>query len=83
MCELCGNEESIRRNDNIHVCDECNDKHPIREPDEEEPVSMCCTALFTHPGWPDSDICSKCHVHSGIWEEDDEPVGELYIGNYK
>ena len=36
MCELCGSEESIRRDDNIHVCDECDDKYPVREPDEEE-----------------------------------------------
>ena len=36
MCELCGSEEGIRRDDNIHVCNECDDKYPVREPDEEE-----------------------------------------------
>ena len=36
---------------------------------DEEPVSNCCTALFTYPGWPDSDFCSVCHEHAGIEEE--------------
>ena len=36
MCELCGSEEGIRRDDNIHVCDECDNKYPVREPDEDE-----------------------------------------------
>ena len=71
MCELCGSEEGIRRNDNIHVCDECNDKHPIRALDEEELVSNCCSALFTHPGWPDSDICSDCKEHADIGVDDE------------
>ena len=75
MCELCGSEEGIRRDDNIHVCDECDDKYPVREPDEE-PVSNCCTAPFTEPGWPDSDFCSQCHEHAGINEEDDDVNGQ-------
>ena len=37
---------------------------------EEDPVSNCCTALFTYPGWPDSDVCSKCHEHADISEEE-------------
>ena len=45
------------------LCDECK---------EEESISNCCTASFTYPGWPDSDICSKCKEHADIWEEDDE-----------
>ena len=36
---------------------------------DEEPVSNCCTAPFTYPGWPDSDFCSVCHEHAGIEEE--------------
>ena len=28
-CELCDSNESKRRKDNIHVCDECDDKYPI------------------------------------------------------
>tara|TARA_R110002073_G_scaffold79747_9_gene192353 strand:- start:1354 stop:2238 length:885 start_codon:yes stop_codon:yes gene_type:complete len=71
MCELCGSEEGIRRNDNIHVCDECNDKYPVRALDEEELVSNCCSALFTHPGWPDSDICSDCKEHADIGVDDE------------
>ena len=47
------------------LCDEC-----IRE---EDPMSNCCTAHFTEPGWPDSDICSECYEHANnIWEEEDE-----------
>jgi hypothetical protein len=37
--------------------------------EEQDPVSNCCTAPFTHPGWPDSDFCSKCHEHAGIDED--------------
>ena len=33
-------------------------------PVDEDLVSNCCTAPFTYPGWPDSDICSKCHEHA-------------------
>ena len=36
----------------------------------DEIVSNCCTAPFTHPGWPDSDICSECHEHADIMEEE-------------
>jgi len=31
MCELCDSEEGIRRDDNIYVCDSCNNKYPIKE----------------------------------------------------
>ena len=37
---------------------------------DEEPMSNCCTAPFTHPGWPDSDFCSQCHEHAGIGEDE-------------
>ena len=43
------------------LCDECKD----------EEVSNCCTAPFTYPGWPDSDVCSKCKEHADIWKEKD------------
>ena len=26
--------------------------------------SNCCNAPFIYPGWPDSDICSKCYEHA-------------------
>ena len=34
--------------------------------EDEEPLSNCCTAPFTEPGWPDSDFCSQCHEHAGV-----------------
>ena len=39
--------------------------------EEEDPMSNCCTAPFTYPGWPDSDMCSKCKEHADIWEKED------------
>ena len=39
-------------------------------PVDEDPVSNCCTAPFTYPGWPDSDFCSECHEHANIGEDD-------------
>ena len=41
-------------------------------PVDEEPMSNCCNAHFTYPGWPDSDLCSKCYEHAGTWEAEDE-----------
>ena len=29
-CELCDSYGSERREDDIHVCDECNEKYPIQ-----------------------------------------------------
>ena len=46
------------------LCSECMSK------EDEEPISNCCAALFTYPGWPDSDFCSKCHEHAGIEEDE-------------
>ena len=40
-------------------------------PVDEDPLSACCSASFTYPGWPDSDFCSQCHEHSGIYKDDD------------
>ena len=48
------------------LCSECMAK------EDEEPLSNCCTAPFTHPGWPDSDFCSECHEHASTWEDEDE-----------
>ena len=47
------------------LCPECMDK------EEDDLVSNCCTAQFTYPGWPDSDVCSKCKEHADIWKEED------------
>ena len=30
-CELCDNLGGKRRDDNIYVCDECNEEYPINE----------------------------------------------------
>jgi len=30
-CELCDSEDSKRREDNIHICCECNKKYPIKK----------------------------------------------------
>ena len=39
-------------------------------PIDEDYISNCCTAPFTYPGWPDSDLCSKCFEHADIGEKD-------------
>ena len=41
------------------LCPKCMDKE-----EDNDLVSNCCTAPFTYPDWPDSDICSKCHEHA-------------------
>ena len=51
------------------LCPECMDK------EEDDLVSNCCTAQFTYPGWPDSDICSKCNEHA------DTAISEEYLGD--
>ena len=48
------------------LCSECMAK------EDEEPLSVCCSAPFTYPGWPDSDFCSECHEHASAWEDEDE-----------
>ena len=47
------------------LCPECMDK------EDQEPLSNCCIAPFTEPGWPDSDFCSECHEHAGVDNEED------------
>ena len=42
------------------------------KPVDEEPMSNCCNAHFSYPGWPDSDLCSKCFEHADIQEEDSD-----------
>jgi len=34
---------------------------------DEEPLTDCCDAPFAHP---DLDICSKCHEHADVSEQD-------------
>ena len=69
-CDKCKEKE-----DHTKICDgcgetDCNGSCVI--PVDEEPLSVCCSAPFTEPGWPDSDFCSKCHEHSSTWEDEDE-----------
>tara|TARA_R100001244_G_scaffold2261_1_gene3726 strand:+ start:493 stop:702 length:210 start_codon:yes stop_codon:yes gene_type:complete len=33
-------------------------------------VSKCCGAVFSEPGYPDSDICSSCSEHADPIEEE-------------
>ena len=42
----------------------------FEKPIDEDLMSNCCTAPFTYPGWPDSDMCSKCYEHADIWEDE-------------
>ena len=65
ICDKCKEIE-----DNTKICDGCGEVDPVcycdMAPVDEEPVSNCCTASFTYPGFPDSDTCSKCHEHADI-----------------
>ena len=60
------------------LCNECMDKEGEPEsseaerPVDEEIMSNCCSAPFTYPGWPDSDVCSECLEHADSWDEEDE-----------
>ena len=45
-------------------------EHPSEIEIEEEPLSNCCSAEFSYPGWPDSDICSECGEHADIGEDE-------------
>ena len=57
------------------LCTECNGEKFIFK-------SNCCEANFFLPGWPDSDVCSKCMEHAEPIPCDhcngtgDEPVKE-------
>ena len=64
ICNKCKEKE-----DHTEICDgcgeaDCNGSCVI--PIDEEPLSVCCSAPFTEPGWPDSDFCSQCHEHAGV-----------------
>jgi len=37
--------------------------------DEEERLSVCCGAPAAEPGYPDSDLCSRCKEHSDFVTE--------------
>ena len=50
---------------------------------EEDPLSNCCAASFTYPGWPDSDFCSECHEHASIDEDDDAEAKTIGVEDGK
>ena len=33
-------------------------------------LSNCCGAPFPEPGYPDTDLCGKCHEHADVLEND-------------
>lgn len=39
------------------VCPDCDGEGHTVE-------SNCCGAGFSEPGWPDNDICERCHDHA-------------------
>ena len=59
------------------LCNECMAKeNEPKSPEaqrfvDEDPMSNCCSAHFTYPGWPDSDTCSKCFEHADIGKENE------------
>ena len=64
ICDKCKKKE-----DHTKICDGCGEADcngSCIAPVDEEPMSNCCTASFTYPGFPDSDTCSKCHEHADI-----------------
>ena len=61
-------DKPLPKDSTIIECDICKEKLL----DVLIEKSNCCSAPFTYPGFPDSDICSKCYEHADIWEEDDE-----------
>ena len=56
------------------LCFECMNKEEELKEDDDL-VSNCCTAQFTYPGWPDSDVCSECHEHA------DTAISDEIFGN--
>ena len=57
------------------LCDKYKEKETMityhkRYIPEDDPVSNCCTASFSYPGWPESDICNKCGEHAGVDEDE-------------
>ena len=64
LCPEC----MAKEDETAEIKDELQDREIVSG---DELVSNCCTALFTYPGWPDSDICSECHEHAGVDDEED------------
>jgi hypothetical protein len=39
----------------------------IKEEETKTYFSECCGAPFSEPGYPDTDLCSQCHEHTGAY----------------
>jgi len=37
----------------------------------EKWISLCCNAPATEPGYPDSEVCSKCKEHSAFVDDNE------------
>ena len=68
-CHICREKED--HTPICNICGEADCNSSCMAPVDEEPMSNCCNAHFTYPGFPDSDICSECLEHADIWEEED------------
>ena len=75
ICDKCKEKE-----DHTKICRWCGEADCDSSCSDTDPLSVCCSAPFTYPGWPDSDFCSKCHEHSGTWEDIDDDVEARTIG---
>lgn len=61
----------------MDVCPTCDGEGCIFE-------SNCCEASFAEPGWPDNDVCSKCHEHAEPIEcERCDATGQIDIAKEK
>ena len=45
-------------------------------------VSNCCGAVFGPPGWPECDLCSCCHEHADVVEQDKPSIEILDMPEY-
>ena len=77
ICSNCAEKENL-----TEICSMCGEEDCYCDIGiYADPMTNCCTAPFTYPGFPDSDICSQCKDHAGIWEEIEDPddkVDRLY-----
>ena len=39
----------------------------MKEEETKTYFSECCGAPFSEPGYPDTDLCSQCHEHTGAY----------------
>ena len=42
-------------------------------------ISNCCGATFPEPGYPDTDLCGKCHEHCDAVESEDSEKEYNYM----